>query len=198
MECLVLAAFLGNAWTAPNILRLQRSGSAAVEFENVTYEDRSSRPPVYYGGRVGRCLPGMRWLSVEGEFIHFKTYADSSRLGEPMPQFAMSHGLNFALVDVAVRVPVQRMVIALRSGVGPTIPHVETSVDGMDLDAYQIGSLGWQAAGGVEVPVWKTLFVMVEFKWTRTAETLDVPGGRVTGAFTTRHLVAGIEWRFAR
>jgi hypothetical protein len=39
---------------------------------------------------------------------------------------------------------------------------------------------------------------MVEFKWTRTAETLDVPGGRVTGAFATRHLVAGVEWRLAR
>jgi hypothetical protein len=111
-----------------------------------------------------------------------------------MPHFAMSHGLNFVLVDVAMRVPIEGMVIALRSGVGPTIPHVETSIDGMDVDAYQIGSLGWQAASGVEVPVWKALFAMVEFKWTRTAETLDVPGGRVTGAFTTRHLVAGIEW----
>jgi hypothetical protein len=197
MACWVLAAFLGNAWTAPNMLRLQRRGSAAAEFDDVVYEDRSSRAPVYYGARVGRCLHGMRWLSIEGEFIHVKTYADSSRLGAPMPHFAMSHGLNFALVDVAVRVPVKRMVIGLRSGVGPTIPHVEASIDSADLDAYQLGSLGWQAAGGVEVPVWNALFATGEFKWTRTAETLDVPGGRLAGTFTTRHLVAGIEWRFA-
>jgi hypothetical protein len=194
--CLVMAAFVGNAWTAANTLQLTRSESPAeVRFDGVSYDDRSWRAPVYYAARIGGCLPAVSWLDIEAEFIHLKTYANPARLGPPMPRFAMSHGLNFVFVNAAARIPTGRVTVVLRAGAGPTVPHVETSVGGRTLEAYQFGSPAWQAAAGLELPVWRGVFAAGEAKWTRTRETLDVPGGSLRGVFSTRHLVAGVGWR---
>ena len=188
----VFAAFLGNAWTAQNDLHLRLQNPAMeVRFTDVVYDDQSAQPPVYYGARIGHVFAVVPWLAVETEFIHLKTIADEARLAAPMPRFEMSHGLNLLFINAGIRLE----PFVLRVGAGPTIPHVETSVRGNSVNAYQVGSLAVQAAGGIEVLVWRQLFATGEFKWTRTTEQLDVPGGRVDAAFATRHVIVGIGWR---
>jgi hypothetical protein len=191
----VFAVFLGNAWTAENDLRLQLQDPATdIRFADVAYDDQSAQSPIYYGARLGHGFAGIPWLAIETEFIHLKTIADEAGLAAPMPRFEMSHGLNLLFVNAAVRIN----PFVLRVGMGPTIPHVETSVRGDTVDGYQFGSFAVQAAGAIEVSVWKQLFATGEFKWTRTTEDLEVPGGHLEGTFATRHLVVGVGWRTAR
>jgi hypothetical protein len=189
--CWIVAAFLGNAWTAASTLSLHRDDGTDVQFHDVEYRDESFVSPIYYGGRVGACHPSISWLSVEAEFIHLKTIADAGRLSEPMPRFELSHGLNQLLFNVAAR----RHPFVVRGGVGPTVPHVETVVDGQRVDEYQLGSVAWHLSVGTEFPVWSGLFAIGEFKWTATHERLEVPGGHVSAPFTTAHVVFGLEWR---
>ena len=200
MACWVLAAFLGNAWTAPNMLRLQRRGSAAAEFDDVVYEDRSSRAPVYYGARVGRCLHGMRWLSIEGEFIHVKTYADSSRLGAPMPHFAMSHGLNLLLINVGLRTPLNEspVTIVARGGAGPALPHGESTIAGESREQYEYGGLGVHGAGGVEVRLHSRISAVVEYKITYARPEITIAGGTGRTSALTHHLAFGLAFGLSR
>ena len=46
----------------------------------VVYGAASFKAPIYYGYRI-TYFPRSRWMGVEGEFIHLKVIADTSRPG---------------------------------------------------------------------------------------------------------------------
>jgi hypothetical protein len=125
-------------------------------------------------------------------------------LGTVLPRFEVSHGLNFLLVNAVVRFDIRqitngtpgRVVIIGRAGAGPTIPHVEaTTFDGRVEDGYQLGRIGWQGAGGVQVKLVGRLGAVAEAKITYTRGKLDVAGAEIASSFRTRHIVAGLAWQ---
>lgn len=215
-----ITAFLGDAVTSPGRLEIQSASSdTSVAVEPVRFGDESFASPWYYGVRLTRRLNRVPWLGVEAEFIHAKAIANTAqlvrvrgrldgvlvdgdrRLGIILPRFELSHGLNFLLSNAVIYWPIASrsadtlVEIVGRLGLGLTMPHVESSFDGHEKDAYQLGGPAVDAAIGSQIHVWRHVSAIVEFKVTRTRQRVDVGAANVEGVFTTRHVVAGLVWR---
>lgn len=189
----LLAAYVGQAWTAGSTMSVERAGASEVRVDQ-TYASRSWQPPLYWGARVGHTISRDGRWSVELELIHLKVYARPTAL---VQRFQLSHGLNFILVNLGFEQPVHpRVTIALRGGAGPTRPHVEATVAGMSRDEYAWGRVGLHAAFGVNVSLTSHVFLVGEVKETYTRQRLAVGSAHVAAAFATTHVIAGLEIRF--
>jgi opacity protein-like surface antigen len=88
------------------------------------------------------------------------------------------------------------LTLALRAGVGPTIPHAESVVSGVFQEQYELGAVGWQVASGVEARLTRGLLAVAEYKFTRTTQTVGVSGGEAETAIRTHHFAVGAGYRF--
>lgn len=219
----ILGGYLGHAATLASTVRFDLPGrQTTLDAGGVTYRGESFQFPLYYGYRVMWVPEAHPWIGFEYEFIHAKVHAETERVvrlrgtlrGAPvdgsMPlsavarRLAMSHGLNFILGNVAVRRAfgpaaaggTPRFVAVARAGAGPTLPHAESTIDGVDREQYERGGLGMQAAGGLEVALWRNLAAVGEYKWTWATPTIDVDGGQATIPSRTHHLAIGFAVRF--
>lgn len=115
-----------------------------------------------------------------------------------------SHGVNLLLFNVAARhgmrrnaeAPGGRLIITGRFGAGPTLPHTESSVEGQRQEQYEVGRLGWQAAGGAEFNLWRGLYILGEYKFTRTRQRGKVSSGTAESVLRTHHGVFGLSYHF--
>ena len=219
----VLAAFIGGAATQAATLRVEQPGVASdFEARDVTFEGRSFEPPVYYGYRFMWAGPRQGRIGFEAELIHLKVYADTAapvnvrgtirnaavdrtmRLGDVVERFSISHGLNLLFGNVVLRQPLggtgpvreRRLVLAVRAGAGPTLPHPESTIDGRMHEQYEWGRVAGQIAAGFEFRVAPHVAALAEYKGTATRQRVSVPDGWASASFTTQHAVAGIAWRF--
>lgn len=92
--------------------------------------------------------------------------------------------------------PHGRLILAARTGAGPTIPHTESSVEGRPLQQYEIGRLAWQAAGGAEFRPWRGLYALGEYKFTRTRQRGEIFSGGAESPLRTHHGVFGLGYHF--
>jgi hypothetical protein len=194
----------------------------SLTFERVRFESRSFNPPLYYGGRAGYFIPGSPSLGIEAEFIHLKVFSNPLRqvhvtgiykgtpidkelpLGEIVQRYSVSHGVNLLLFNVAVRrgvgrirdAPNGRLVLTGRVGAGPTLPHTESTVDGRQQEQYELGRMGWQLAGGIELDLWKGLSILGEYKFTRTRQHGEIFSGTAESLLRTHHVVFGLSYHF--
>lgn len=197
----------------------QPAADTNLNFSSIDYEGKSFTSPLYYGGRVTYFAPQKSWLGVEAEFIHLKVYARTDAvtrasgrfMGTPFDQnvpvrnilesFSMSHGLNFALVNVVARRVLAssagadgRVELLGRAGLGLTIPHAESKIDGVFQEGHEMGALGLHFAGGIDVRLVRGLSAMAEYKLTSTTESVAISEGHAHGQFTSHHVVFGIGW----
>lgn len=215
-----VAAFLGSASTLTSPVRLVQPASRVdLTFEPVTWDDESFAQPPYYGYRISCALPFARRVSIEAEFIHLKMYADTGAsvevrgteqgmpvrrtepIGRTIERLSISHGLNFVLVNAVYRQPVgpfasDRLALTARAGLGPTVPHGESTVRGESLDHYEPGALGWQISAGIEVRVAGGLHALMDYKYTRTTQTIGVAGGTIGTLARAHHVVFGVQYAF--
>jgi len=211
-----LGAFLGNAWTRASTIHLVVPQlQTNLEIAPVEYRSESFQSPVYYGGRASWTPRATSHLAVEAEFIHTKVFAhtdylarargiwhgsavdDKVPVGSVVQRLAMSHGLNFVLANIAFHHDIREHLLAVvRTGVGATVPHVETTLDGFNQDHYAGGGLAGQIAGGVEVELIAHLHAVAEYKFTWSSPTIDVASGTATVPARSHHLVAGVAYRF--
>jgi opacity protein-like surface antigen len=209
-------AFLGNAWTRPSAVHLAIPDlQTDLHIAPVEYRSESFQSPVYYGGRAAWTPRPTSHLGVEAEFIHMKVFARTDRLarvrgtwrgvpvddvmpvGAVIQRLAMSHGLNILMANAAFRHDIRKhLSAAVRAGVGATVPHVETTLDGFSKDHYAGGGLASQVAGGVEAELVPHLRAIAEYKFTWTSPTIDVASGTATVPARSHHLVAGLGYRF--
>ena len=187
-----------------------------VTFPRTPFRSRSLDAPVYYGYRVGRAL-GRGSVFIEAELIHAKAFAQiqpgatgSGLVGgrevsgvpfaSVVQQFAMSHGLNFVLANVAFRQPLMhpRVALTTRVGLGPMVPHGETMIEGRRREGYQQAGIGVQTGGALELRVWRALHCVMEYKFTHARPRLSVDGGTGTATLRSHHLAAGASVLFAR
>lgn len=211
----VVAAFLGGARTASSDLEISQPALGNnLNFERVRFNSRSFDPPLYYGFRGGYFFNRMPSLGVEAEFIHLKVFSDPQQqvrvtgerhnvpinrelaLGEIVQQYSISHGVNLLLFNVAARRRVDRLILTARAGLGPTLPHTESRIEEQPQEQYEFGSLGWQAAGGAEVQLWRKLYLLGEYKFTRTRQRGKVFSGTAESLLQTYHGVFGLSYHF--
>ena len=217
----VAAAYLGAARTASAPLAIvQPAAGTDVTFTAVPYDGESFRSPLYYGYRLTYFPRQESWWGFEAEFIHLKAYADTAQRthvsgrhhGAPIEadipieailnRFSISHGLNFLVFNAVARRSIGAragasgyVVLVARVGAGPTIPHAESTIDGVDREGYAWGAAALHLAGGVEVRVWRGLGAIAEYKYTRTRQTVDVARGEARGVFSSHHGIVGVAVR---
>jgi hypothetical protein len=217
----IVSGYLGAAATQAAPLRvIQPSTDTDVTLESVRYRGGPFTPPLYYGLRMTWFPGAASWLGLDAELIHLKAYARSEQpvrasgrfhggiidrsvpVGEAIERFSLSHGLNFLLFNAVARRALGtgqtpgRIVLTGRIGAGPTIPHAESAANGMSTEGYEWGSLGWQAAVGLQVRILRRADLLGEYKFTRTGQSVSIVQGTAKGVFASHHVVAGLAWTF--
>ena len=123
-----------------------------------------------------------------------------------MQRLELSHGLNFALANIAFRRPLRpsgawhRLLLIGRAGGGVTIPHVETVFEGVRKNGYQYGGPAWQVGGGIEYRIIGGLQAIADLRFTTAyAHVLIGPDGsdgpKLSGPFMTGHFDVGVAYR---
>lgn len=199
-----LSGYAGGAHTQNSDLFLQRGAGTQVTFHDVSWRGRSFNGPLYYGFRAGYFFHPN--IGIQSEFIHLKLYAETEKevqisgtvsgtpvntrapMNSVVQRFNISHGLNMVLFSVVGRHHLMkedgerlgRVVLTGRFGFGPTIPHPEITIQGNDFESYAYGGTAFQLAGGAEYRLWRGLYFLTEYKFTRTQQDIDVgqSGGR--------------------
>ena len=164
----------------------------------------------------------MPFLGFEAEFIHLKVFSDPQqpvrvrgqrrnnpidaevRLGDIVQQYSISHGVNLLLFNVAARHRIMRdadapdgcLILAARVGIGPTLPHTESRIEGAGQEQYEIGRVSWQAAGGAEFKLWKEWYGFGEYKFTRSRQRGAVSAGTAESLLRTHQGVFGVSYHF--
>ncbi len=217
----VIAAYLGGGRTASSILRISQPAlNTDLVFEAVRFEGRSFDPPLYYGVRTSRFIRG--FLGIEAEFIHLKVYSDPTQrvrvtgrhrgvgleqelpLGQIVQEYSISHGLNLLLVNLVARArmlrspnaPCGRLLLGARFGLGPTIPHTESTIEGERQQQYEWGRAVWQWSAGVELHVWRGLYALGEYKFTRTRQRGAIFAGFAESLLRAHHGIFGLSYHF--
>jgi hypothetical protein len=212
-----IAGYLGGAHTQNSNLHLQQPALGNnLHFRDVSYRGESFRSPLYYGGRGGYIF--RKWIGAEIEFTHLKVFSNTDRnvfvsgaiAGRPVAQvapmnmivqrFSLSHGVNLLLANIALRHGIwrKRLSLTARAGVGTTIPHAESTILGITDEHYQVGRAAMQLAPGAELHLWRAMYWMGEYKYTRSDERVDVNKGTAGALLRTHRVVTGIAVRVGK
>ena len=219
----MVSAYLGALRTQLSTARLdQPAQRTSIELIDLHYRGESSRPRQYYGYRIGWIPSARRWMALELEHVHGKVFAETGDIvpvrgtlrGVPIDisqkvsliveDLSMSHGLNFIFANVVIRHEFgadlgagrRRAIASVRVGVGPTVPHAESTIGGVTREQYEYGGIGAQAGGGIEFALWRGLHVLGEYKFTGTDARISVDGGEAVIPARSHHVVAGMTVRF--
>jgi hypothetical protein len=215
------AAYLGAAHTQNADVRMrQPSLGTDLLFRDVSYRGESFQSPQYYGGRGGYFFSDK--FGVEAEFVHLKVFANLERPVEtsgtlnataingsfPMSafvqRFSVSHGLNLLLINLVARrhflrrpgEKLGRILLIGRAGAGGSIPHPETEIMAARDEHYQWGRAAFHIAMGAEVRLWRKLYGLGEFKFTRTDQRFRIAAGNADAVMRSNHGVFGLGIHF--
>lgn len=215
----VFGGYRGDTATRSNTVQVTRSSgsnAANLTIGSVEYVGQGWDHPVYYGYRLSHFFKNAPHLGWELEFTHAKAIADVTQivaingvdapLSQVLRRYELSHGLNFALANLAIRRPLgtagvaHRLLLIGRAGGGLTFPHVETMFEGVTRNGYQYGGPCWQVGGGVEFQIFKGLNAIADLRLAGAHERVNVgpdggPGPHLSGAFITGHFDVGLAYR---
>jgi hypothetical protein len=210
-----VSAYLGAAHTQPSKLTItQPALGTRVRLDEISFEGQSFDGPVYYGYRAGVFPKPLPHLGFEAEFIHLKVFADAAKTvratgevkGTPIDrqlpmrdvvqEYSISHGVNLLLFNAVGRRRFGRLILAGRFGLGPTIPHTESTFEGIHQEQYEVGRLGWQLAGGGELRLGGPIYLLGEYKFTRTRQRGKVVAGHAESLLRSHHGVFGLSFHF--
>lgn len=217
----MVSGFFGQVWTRPSTVHLDLPEQhTELELVDLHYRSDSFKAPPYYGYRISWLPRARPSIAIEGEFIHAKVFTETDRtagvhgtlqgmsIDTSLPvstiaqRLAMSHGLNLILANVVVRRSWEtspgrpRVAAAFRAGAGPTLPHAESTIFGVDREQYEAGGLAAQLGGGLEVALGRGFHFLGEYKFTWTTAHVDVAGGSAEIPARSHHLVGGLGYRF--
>lgn len=212
----IASGYAGAAHTMNSSLTIRQPALGTdVQFSGITYRGESFQPPLYYGVRGGHFFGG--WWGVEAEFIHLKVFLNveqpatvmgilnatpihsSPAVSTIVQRFSISHGVNLLLANAVFRRKIwhsdqeglARGYLDLHLGAGATIPHPESTIQGLTDEHYQAGSPVLQIAGSIELRIHSRLYWVGEYKFTRTHEQVSVNSGNATTLLKSNHLVTG-------
>jgi len=216
-----ITGFFGASHTASSRLRIsQPMLGTDVTFDEVELRGESFRHPLYYGFRGSYFFRKLAWLGIEGEFVHLKVFADAQQnvhthglyhgtqidrnvvLGTIVQRYSISHGVNLFMANLAGRrafsrtndCPDGRFILSARVGGGLTLPHPESTIDNREQEQYQSGRGVWQIAGSAEARIWRRLYVLGEYKFTRTRQRGKIFAGVAESLLRTQHGIFGLSY----
>lgn len=215
----VVSAYLGGGRTSHSDLTISQPALGTnLTFHDLRFSSRSFDQPLYYGLRGGYFLRGTPLLGIEAELIHLKVFADPQQqvrvtglhrnvaidaqlaLREIVQQYSISHGVNLLLFNLAARHRIgrteDRVALTARAGLGPTLPHTESRIDGEAQEQYELGRPAWQASAGAEFRLWKGLNLLGEYKFTRTRQRGKVASGTAESLLRSHHGSFGVGYQF--
>lgn len=176
----------GAAHNAPSPLVIRQDGATVLD-RAARLDTRSFDPPLYYAARAGRWDGPRAW---ELELVHHKVYLEDA---PPEVEFAVSHGLNFLLLNRARR----EGGWLWRGGLGPVIAHPETKIRGRTLEGGGMGG-GYYLSGAAaqlslerRLTIWK-LFLSLEAKATLAWARVPVAGGHASLLNPAFHALVGV------
>jgi hypothetical protein len=218
-----VAGYLGANHTMPATVSIdQPSLGTSLEFHDVTFEAKPFTSPQYYGVRVGHLFGNGRQWGLEFEWLHPKVYANTARdvhvtgqsggvdgdttirMDAVVQHYAMSHGMNFALVNFVARIPfadhgaASRWSFVGRAGAGPMFPHAETTVDGRSRSQYEAAGLGVQVAGGIDVRLAGWLSATADYKFGHARPEITIVDGTGQMSANVHQIAFGLAFGFAR
>lgn len=209
------AAYLGvSHTTAADVSISQPALDTDVTFHDVEFRAESFKSPQYYGLRAGRLFGARGRFGLELELIHLKVISETGReysttgriQGAPIEgptvmaafaeRYAMTHGLNFVLVNAVGRWPLigDRTSATARAGAGPVVPHTETTVGGEAVDRYEWAGVGLHAAAGIDVSLGRRVSATLEYKITSANPRIAVAGGTGQTRATSHHVAFGLAF----
>jgi len=193
------------------------AAGVSQQFHDVEFAGRSFSSPPYYGWRAGRVMAHVRGVSfaAEFEFVHAKVYTNTSRTyvvtplsgGSASTQFAlmsdtvqrydMSHGLNFALANLVIQAPLHpsgegRVSLSVRIGVGPMIPHAESTVMGQSREQYEYGGMAFGAGVGTTVRLTGRVSALAEYKVSFGRPEITLAQGTGRASVLMHHVIGGV------
>jgi hypothetical protein len=217
-----LTMYLGGARTNDTPLVItQPSDATAIRLSPVHFDSASFESPIYYGYRAA-FFPRSGWFGIEGELIHLKVIADTTRLvdadgtlqGEMVAgqrplqsvieRFSITHGVNLVLVNAVVRRQGHvvrdrpRWIVSGRFGVGASIPHAESAVRGVSAEGYEWGAFSVQGAASVEAHLAGRFYGLAEYKLTRTSQDVAIARGAAQTTLVTQHAAFGVAAHLGR
>jgi hypothetical protein len=220
-----VAAYLGVNHTSSATVSIdQPSLGTSLDIGDVAFDARPFDSPQYYGWRAGRMLGAHRRWGIEFEWVHPKLYADTSRIvtirgrshgasietttamDNFVQRYAMSHGMNFALVNLVTRMPIvatgegfaSRVAFTARGGAGVMVPHAETTLAGDSLEQYELAGLGLQVAGGLDVRLDGRLSATLDYKFGHARPEITIPDGTGRTSANVHQLAFGLAFGLSR
>ena len=220
-----VAGYLGANHTMPATVSIdQPSLGTSLEFDDVTFVARPFTSPQYYGVRAGYLFGERRRWGVEVEWLHPKVYAEveqpvhvtgsvrglavdtTTRMDTFVQHYAMSHGMNFALVNLVIRRPLaansgsalSRVALIGRAGAGPMLPHAETTVGGRSREQYERAGVGLQLAGGVDVRLAGWLSAIADYKFGHARPEIDIADGTGQMSANVHQVAFGLAFGLSR
>lgn len=206
----------GKSDSRNSFVHLEQPGkNTSLTFNGVNYSDNSFQQPIYYGARVLYFPNSIPWLGFGVDFIHFKVYADPNgmvravgtekgvpvdrmqRFGDSMQRFDISHGVNYLSFTVVAGTKFLngKLMPYVGIGMGPTILHPESTIDGESYQKYEWDVPSWQGLVGVEYLFQQNASLFFEYKYTNQSFNVAVVDGMARTRISTDHWVFGLSWR---
>jgi hypothetical protein len=220
-----VAGYLGANHTLPSTVTVDQPAlGTSIRFDEVSFEARPFESPQFYGLRVGRLFGDTRRFGVEFEWFHPKVYAITSsdvhvtgryrganidtttRMDTIVQRYSMSHGMNFALINAVVRLPMSddpasfasRISLTGRVGAGPMLPHAESEIDGRVAEQYEAAGVGYQLAGGIDIRVVGRLSAIADYKFGHASPEISVADGSGQTTANLHQIAFGLAFGLER
>lgn len=203
-----------------------KQGKTNLNFDNVSWDDRSFEDPSYYGARLGYWFKSKPNWGVSLDFAHLKNYlnnynsthisgtnAQGAAVNGVLPinnyidGFNMSHGVNAVTFNGQYRwFPtgkrdkslLGRMQLYTGLGAGFCVPHVEARINGTQTYEYQWGA-GPVVNGmlGINYDIYGMFSGFAEYKLTYVSVEDSLTGGGTLSTQTVNHqLIFGVTAHF--
>ncbi len=183
----MVAGYLGVPYTyASNVRIVNPAEMTHFTIENVEWEGKPFKSPIYYGVRVARWGPS-NWTGVMVDFTHSKTISKpdqevefkglingapapaKAKIGAMFKHLEFSHGHNMLTLNGLFRLAnlTPRLSAYVGAGGGVALPHTEVQMRGEAKRSYEYQYTGpvAQALVGLEFKLAETS-VFFEYKFT--------------------------------
>ncbi len=217
-QVFTVSAYVGKNFTSKTYLVVSQDiNRTFLRFADINLKDRSFEFPLYYGIKISTDLKFANPKTfVELEFIHSKVYSDPEqivrvvgfyrdapmdsviRFGDIVQNFSISHGLKYLFFNIGYRlIQKEGFVGFFKFGIGVSIPHLETIIDSLSFERYEINSFAVQVSCGLNFKIYKNLGGFAELKYT-SGEIVNagIYGGTAETHIKMLHIVLGVNYSF--
>jgi lipid A oxidase len=211
-----LSAYSGAAETLDTDVEFEQDGGTAVSFEDLSWDGKSFKSPIYYGFRLSYWFDRAPSWGLGLDFNHAKMIADTDeivavngtraganvtgreRLSRTLSKLELSHGHNLLTLNGLYRFsPADRFEAYVGLGIGAAVPHVETETDGIETSEYQLAGPAAQGLLGASADVVGHLSAFIEYKLTYADIDADLQdGGSLHVEPWTNHFIFGLSLDF--